>query len=191
MKNLKETKQMNRRAFLGIGSCAGLLAAAGLKGATRSVLNNASARNLYDPLSPEEEKIANESALVKEILNLKGYSCAESTLLAVLKFLKKPEELVEAAAGFGGGMGHYDLCGMLTGGYMGLGFAAGKNQKDRKKMKVSLKKMTNEFWQWWESWSPIHCHQLKNRYDKNGYVNMKKRVAAKLEEIITKNTAVT
>ena len=181
--NLKQ-KQFTRRNFL--GTIAGLAAAVGLKGAIDSPLDKSPLKSLYDPLTPEEEKVINSSPMVKEILNVKGYNCAESILLAALKYLKKPEELLHSAAAFGGGMGHYDLCGLLTGGFMALGITANTYHKDRKKMKILLGKMTKEYWKWWESWAPLHCYQLRPKYDKDGYLNMKKRTAAKIEELIKK-----
>jgi C_GCAxxG_C_C family probable redox protein len=175
-------KQFTRRSFLGCFT--GLAAVMGLKGAIDSPLNKPPQKSLYDPLTPEEEKVVNSSEMVKEILNMKGYSCAESILLAALKYLKKPEEFVYSAAAFGGGMGHNDLCGFLTGGLMALGNAAGAHHKDRKKMKAQAGKMTKEYWKWWESLAPLHCYQLKPKYDEDGFINMKKRIAAKIEELI-------
>ena len=184
--NNKDLKQFTRRSFLGCFT--GLAAAVGLKGAIGSVLDKPPQKNLYDPLTPEEEKVINSSEMVKKILNLNGYNCAESILLAALKYLKKPGEFLYSAAAFGGGMGHYDLCGLLTGGFMALGNAAGFHHKDRKKMKARLGKMTKEYWNWWESWAPLHCYQLKPKYDKDTYINMQKRAAAKIEELIKKDS---
>lgn len=180
-------KQFTRRGFWGYFT--GLTAAIGLKGAVDSPLNKPPQKNLYDPLTPEEEKVINSSEMVKEILNLEGYSCAESILLATLKYLKKPEEYVYSAAAFGGGMGHYDLCGFLTGGLMALGNAAGAYHKDRKKMKAQIGKMVKEYWEWWESLAPLHCYQLKPKYNEEGFINMKKRIAAKIEELIKADVA--
>lgn len=42
-------------------------------------------------------------------------------LLVSLRYLRKPEELVWAASGFGGGLYHKDLCGFLAGRIMALG----------------------------------------------------------------------
>jgi len=178
-------KQFTRRSFLGCFT--GLAAAIGLKGAIDSPLNKPPQKSLYDPLTPEEEKVVNSSQMVKEILNMKGYSCAESILLAALRYLKKPEEYLHSAASFGGGMTQSDLCGYLTGGIMALGNAAGAHHKDRKIMKAQAGKMTKEYWKWWESWAPLHCYQLRPKYDKGGSINMKKRVAAKIEELINED----
>ena len=67
---------------------------------------------------------------------------------------------------------------------MALGNAAAAQHDDRGKMKPQAKRMTDEYWQWWQSLAPLHCHELKPLYDKDGYVNMKKRVAMKIEELI-------
>jgi hypothetical protein len=180
-------KQFSRRSFLGCFT--GLAAALGLKGAIDSPLNKPPQKGIYDPLTPGEEKIIDSSGMVKEILNLTGYSCAESILLAALKYLKKPEAFLHSAAAFGAGMGHYDLCGFLTGGIMALGNAAGSHHQDRKKMKERAGKMAKEYWKWWESWAPLHCYQLKPQYDEGGFVNLQKRVAAKIEELINEDAA--
>jgi C_GCAxxG_C_C family probable redox protein len=184
MKHSERIMQFSRRGFLGCIS--GFMAAAGLEAAGQSVLDKPPEKGLYDTLIPEEEKVINASEIAKEIEKLptQGFSCAESILLATLKYLKKPEDYVHAAASFGGGMGHYDLCGLLTGGFMALGIAAGTYHSDRKKMKAQAGKMTKEYWKWWQSWAPLHCYQLRTRYDRFGYINMTRRVAAKVEELI-------
>jgi C_GCAxxG_C_C family probable redox protein len=173
---------VTRRSF--VGCCAGLAVTAQLRGADDSAPKKLPQKSLFDPLTSEEEKAAALSVMAKEILNAKGCSCAESVLLAALRYLKQPEELLHAAAAFGGGMGQRDLCGLLTGGFMALGNAAGAHHKDRSKMKAHASKMTKEYWKWWQAWAPLHCRELKPQYGKLGYVNMKKRVAAKIEELI-------
>lgn len=184
MERSESIKQFSRRGFLGCIS--GLLAAAGLEAAGQSVLDKPPEKGLYDPLTPEEETVVNASEMAKEMVKLpgQGFNCAESIFLAGLKYLKKPGDYVQAAAAFGGGMGHFDLCGLLTGGFMALGVAAATYYSDRKKMKAQARMMSKEYWKWWESWAPIHCYQLRTKYDKAGYKNMARRVAAKVEELI-------
>jgi hypothetical protein len=52
-----DLKQFTRRVFW--GCVTGLAAAIGLKGAIDSPLNKPPQKNLYDPLTPEEEKVIN------------------------------------------------------------------------------------------------------------------------------------
>jgi hypothetical protein len=93
---------------------------------------NQSPKNLPEELSPGDLKIVEKSVLAKDLPNYfgKGYSCAESMLMVGLRYLKKPEELVWIAAGFGGGMLHREICGFLSGGCMILGLAAGMLDRD-------------------------------------------------------------
>jgi hypothetical protein len=58
-------------------------------------------------------------------LNGKGHPCSEMILLAALRHFELPENHLDAAAVFGGGVGKRDLCGLLTGGLMAIGIAAG------------------------------------------------------------------
>lgn len=144
-------------------------------------------RKLGQPLTDEEKELIQKSVLAKDIENYagKGYSCAESMLIVSLRFLEKPEECVHAAAAYGGGLGKGDLCGLLTGGMMGIGIAGGKMHKNRLLMKKTVRDLSNEFWAWWESWAPIHCRDLRKEYEgREEYIRMCKRVSVKLEELI-------
>jgi C_GCAxxG_C_C family probable redox protein len=108
-------------------------------------------------------------------------------LLAVLRHLDLPDDRLDAAACFGGGMGQRDLCGLLTGGFMALGNAAGACYADRKQMKAAASKMSSEYWHWFSEHAPIHCRDLKPSYDREGYLRMKQRVAMKLESLIAEH----
>ena len=90
-------------------------------------------------------------------------------MLAVLRHLDLPEDRLHAAACFGGGMGQRDLCGLLTGGFMALGNAAGACFAEGKPMKAAAGKMTRAYWQWFSEHAPIHCRELKPTYDRDGY----------------------
>lgn len=186
MRNHNNSKQLTRRKFL--GSFTGLMAGTGLMGAVRYPGSKKQGRNIYDPLTAEEEKIINASRMVKEIEKLpgKGFSCAGSIFMAALKYMNKPGNIVDAAAAFGGGMGQRDLCGFLTGGIMALGISAGRHHKERKEIKAHARKLTKEYWAWWQSMAPLHCADLRTKYDRQGFNNMLKRVAVKIEELINK-----
>ena len=105
-------------------------------------------------LSEAELKRVENSIMAQDLQNIfssRKYSCAESILLATLHYLNEPDELVWAAAGFGGGMGQRDLCGFLTGGIMGIGFAAGKMDVSRDKAKEYCSQAVKKYWIWWEN----------------------------------------
>ncbi len=184
MNNDTSIRPYSRRSFIRYVS--GLAAGAGLMGASGAPLLGEGKKNLYDPLTKEEEKAASESAMVREIVTLpeKGFSCAGAILTASLKHMKKPEYIADAAAAFGGGMGHKDLCGLLTGGIMAIGVSAGRHYQERKKIKAYARQLTQEYWKWWESYGPLHCRQLRSQYDRQGFYNMLKRAALKIEELI-------
>ena len=144
-------------------------------------------RKLCQPFTAEEKELMQKSVLARDIENYagKGYSCAESMLIVSLRFLEKPEECVHAAAAYGGGLGKGDLCGLLTGCMMVIGFAGGQMHQNRLQMKKTVRDLSNEFWAWWESWAPIHCRDLRKDYEgREEYLRMCKRVAVKLEELI-------
>jgi len=144
-------------------------------------------RTFGQPFSPDEKIIIEKSVMAKDIDNFagKGYSCAESILFVSLRYLDKPEEWGNAAAAFGGGLGKGDLCGLLTGSMMAIGIAGGKMYENRLIMKKEVRDASNTFWNWWESWAPIHCQDLRNEYEgSEAYLRMCKRVAVKLEQFM-------
>jgi hypothetical protein len=91
----------------------------------------------------------------------KGYSCAESLLMLGLRHLRLPEEFVWAAAGFGGGMQHKEVCGFLTAGIMALGLAAGRLKLERKEAKAWSKKRVDAYWSWWTAQAPVRCADIR------------------------------
>ena len=66
---------------------------------------------LPEAVSPEETKLIESSAMAKDLSGFfgKGYSCSESILMVSLRHMKKDEDLVWAAAGFGG-----RCCGIIA-----------------------------------------------------------------------------
>lgn len=182
----KKTATLSRRHFLGCVSC--FLASGGLIKVTGSPrTKQVQTRKFWSEFSVEEQKIIDQSVLANDLENFagKGYSCAESILMVSLRYLGKPEEMVNAAAGFGGGLGQRDLCGFLTGGIMAIGFSAGMKHEDRQKLKEAVRKSSNEYWNWWKSWAPLHCAELRPLYSgREEFLRMGKRAAAKVEELI-------
>ena len=117
---------MLRREFLASSSFL-LLSAASLKASALPSKAAPRGSDLREGLNPTELVMVNSSIMARDMDNFwhKGYSCAESGLMVALRFMKKPEDLVWVAGGFGGGMGHQDLCGFLTAGIMAIGLHAG------------------------------------------------------------------
>lgn len=144
-------------------------------------------QQLKAQLSTEEASLVEKSQMARELPNYfsQGYSCAESILLVSLRFLKLPEENVWAATGFGGGMGQRDLCGFLTGGFIGIGFAAGGLDLERKEAKSRCSPAFKQFWEWWQTQSPPKCADiLKAGYGSSGCARLGQLASAKVEELI-------
>jgi C_GCAxxG_C_C family probable redox protein len=141
---------------------------------------------LLRELTPSEKEVVNGSSMAKGLVScFSRYSCAESSLLVALRFLDKPEELVWAAGGFGGGIGHGDLCGFLTGGMMAIGFHAGSLSVERKEAKKLCRKLVKSYWQAWTSMAPLHCSEILERREGDGACTRLGRLAsAKLQRLL-------
>lgn len=94
-----------------------------------------------------------------------GYWSADSLLLSALKYLKKPEETVAAATGFGGGMGRKDLCGYVTGGVMCIGLFCGAAKGNDKAGRQKCQRLTKEYLDWWAQTWPLRCGDIKQPCD--------------------------
>ncbi len=143
--------------------------------------------DLREALSPEELEAAAKSAMSVDLDNYwhKGYSCAESGLMVALRFMKKPEDLVWVAGGFGGGMGQQDLCGFLTAGIMAIGLHVGSRKLDANEAKRLCGSKTGEYWAWWAATAPLHCRDIREgRRDFNVCHRLGKLAAAKVESLI-------
>jgi len=139
-----------------------------------------------EKLSPEDLKWVEKSKMAEDMKNFfgQGYSCAESLLIVALRFTGKPEELVWAAAGFGGGLYHKDLCGFLTGGIMGIGFFSSTLKKERKEAKEVCSNLVKEYWKWWVARAPLRCRDIRSEgRPRSVCENLGKLAAAKLEEM--------
>ncbi len=145
------------------------------------------AEKAKDELSDDEKKWIDGSILAKDLNTLfgQGNSCAESILLVSLRFLRKPENLVWAAAGFGGGMYQRDLCGFLTGGFMAFGFACGMLDKPRADAKEFCRELVDKYWKWWGLQAPYRCAQIRTGGSTSQVcVNQGLLAAAKIEELL-------
>lgn len=118
---------------------------------------------MLEELSEKEKDLVSQSRMAAELSGFfgQGYSCAESILLISLRRLDLPEECGWAAAGFGGGMSHKNLCGFLTGGIMALGFDAGQLKTDRTEAKEDCTEKVKEYWTWWQTLAPLQCKDIR------------------------------
>lgn len=118
---------------------------------------------LPQEMSSEELELVKRSSMSEDMQNFwhKGYSCSETGLMVALRFMKKPEDLVAAAAGFGGGMYHQDLCGFLTSGIMAIGFHSGNLKGDPNVVREHRMTSINEYWAWWMKTAPLHCAEIR------------------------------
>ena len=140
-----------------------------------------------EELSVDEMKRIDESVLAKDLKNHfgQGLSCAESILMVSLGHLEKPDDLVWAAAGFGGGMYQRDLCGFLTGGFMALGFACSMLEVPRAEAKEICGEMAKEYWTWWGTNAPHRCAQIRTEgVTSQVCMNQGLLSAAKIEALI-------
>ena len=181
----KGRMEISRRVF--VSSVPGFLLGAGLF--TKPSFGFVQEKpELKDKLTTEELQWVEDSIMAKDVTNYfgKSYSCAESLLMASLRFLKKPEELVWAAAGFGGGLYHKDLCGFLTAGIMAIGLSSGMLDKKRKEAKQHCGQQVKEYWKWWQSVVPLRCADIRTEgISSKVCARLGRMAAAKTEELIT------
>jgi hypothetical protein len=140
-----------------------------------------------EDFSVDESDWIEKSTLAKDLSNYfgQGYSCAESLLMVSLRYLGKPEELVWAAAGFGGGLYHKDLCGFLTGGTIAIGLASGMVNKSRREAKEYCGDLVRQYWKWWTARSPLHCSEIRTEKTNPSVCrNLGLLSAAKIEYLI-------
>ncbi len=185
---MKNESSFSRRNFLGTAS---VLALGGLFTSfdSTSTLLPASKTGevkLWDEFTREEKRGIEKSRMAKIILEIEGGSCAQKVLLTSLRYYNKPDELACFAASFGGGIQRYDLCGLLTGGFMSIGMAADILYDEQEKRSAFVRDATRHYWEWWEERAPCHCYELRPRYswDPENFNRMLQRVALKLEEML-------
>jgi hypothetical protein len=180
-----EKVNMHRRKFL-LSSSFLLSATAVLE--TSSLLAQTAPKgpDLPGALTPKELERVKDSIMSEDMQNFwhKGYSCAETVLMVALRFMKKPEDLVWAAAGFGGGMGHQDLCGFLTSGIMAIGLHTADLKMEKNSAKRYCGQAANEYWTWWLGTAPLHCPEIREGHrDFNVCHRIGRLAAAKLESL--------
>lgn len=177
---------LNRRDFMfsATGILAGICLRNQLKGLDTPFDQK---KELSEELTAKEAEIVKESSMAEDLMNYfgRGYSCAESILMVSLNFMDLPDKCVWPACGFGGGMGKKDLCGLLTGGFMGLGFAAGEIGENRNRGKSKCSAAVNEYWNWWQSQAPLKCEDIRTPGTSSKVcVRLGKLAAAKAQQLI-------
>ncbi len=144
-------------------------------------------QKVNEGFSADESDWIEKSTLAKDLSNYfgQGYSCAESLFMVSLRYLGKPEELVWAAAGFGGGLYHKDLCGFLTGGIMAIGLGSGMMKMPRREAKEYCGDLVKQYWKWWTARSPLHCSEIRTEKTNSSVCrNLGLLSAAKIEDLI-------
>ena len=111
-----------------------------------------------------------------------GYWSADSILLSAAKHLKKPEEIVSVATGFGGGIQQKDLCGYMTGGVMAIGLFTGVTRGDDKAGREKCQRLTKEYADWWADNYPLHCKDMPQPCDFKGMGEAASRFLQKVFE---------
>jgi len=142
---------------------------------------------IWDKYSPEEQKIVDKSKMVANISKYRNadHSCASTIMASAVEYMGLDKSYTDVAASYGGGIGKRDLCGFLTGAVMALGLHSGMVKESRKEIQAHSRKLSNLFWDWWKTLSPLHCADMYAKYDKDGFDRMMKRVACKVEELIS------
>ena len=187
METKKVEKTITRRNFIGLTS--GFIVATGLSKAKLFSSQEKKKADLFAPLSPEEQKKADNSRVSKYIDQFKKrrINCSENVFMIGLKYLNQPDEFANSAIAFGGGLGKGDICGLITGASMTFGIAAAHKYKDKRKIGELAGRMNHEYWNWFKSHAPIHCKDLRKQYKSAAeYHNMITRITIKLDEIFTK-----
>jgi len=141
----------------------------------------------WDEFSPAEQRAIAASVMAQDVSNHlgQGLGCAELGLAVACSYLGERQDWVDAATVFSGGFGKGDLCGLLTGGLMAIGIAAGRLHQGRAEMKQFARPLRDEYWSWWTSRGPVHCSELRTRYEGDEEcMRMTQRAVAKMEQLI-------
>jgi hypothetical protein len=178
---------VSRRSFVAALPLTVLATPSALAGETGIPWQQVRGPGFIDPFTPEEASAVAASSMAQEIATLvgQGYPCSEMILLAALRRFELPEDHLPAAAVFGGGVGKRDLCGLLTGGLMAIGFAAADRTPDRTAMHQAGRQASNAYWEWWLSRGDLHCMGPGTAHETGEeFVRMCQRAAVKLEDVI-------
>lgn len=87
------------------------------------------------------------------------FNCAESILLSFLK--EEDRKMVRLATPFGGGVGRSrDLCGLLTGGVMVIGYFLGREEGEERDMKFKAYDRARDYYLWFEENYRPKCQDI-------------------------------
>lgn len=128
-------------------------------------------------------------AAVDNFLN-KGCSCSESIVKAAVESGYAPEELINVATSFSGGMGSGCLCGAIAGSQIIIGYIFGKNKTNT--ARILAKEFIEEFK---KTHKATCCRVLTAGFDfhsperKQHCVNMVQSCAKILNEMLEREKA--
>jgi hypothetical protein len=146
----------------------------------------------WSEFTPEEQAVITGSSMALDVPNYmgQGLGCAEICLAASCRYMGVSDQWIDAAAVFSGGFGKGDLCGLLTGGLMAMGIAAGKLYEGRAELKQFARGLKDEYWDWWTARGPVHCAELRQLYSgSEQFTRMTQRAAAEVEHLIERARA--
>jgi len=106
----------------------------------------------------------------KAIENFNNYNCAQSVLLAYSgDFGLEKDRALQAAVGFGGGMGRtQDVCGAISGAIITLGLASEFKEEDRRpKINEVYEKVRRFIGEFEAKYGTIKCRALLDDCDLN------------------------
>jgi len=105
--------------------------------------------------------------------------CAEAVLASVRRSFapQLPEEVVQMAAGFGGGSGAGCICGAVSGGTMAIGLVLAGDKK-------SAAALTRELHSWFKDQYGATCCKILTTHGKKGCVNLTATTAGKVAELL-------
>lgn len=127
------------------------------------------------------KELAEKVALEAEALYRSGkMHCAEAVLAAIRNNFRPdlPEEMVMAAAGFGGGSQTGCLCGAVSGGSIAMGLVL---KDDRKK----VMQLTKELHEWFKSQYGVVCCRVVKGEQKGICPELTGKTAGKVAELLS------
>jgi len=130
----------------------------------------------------ESEGLASKVALEAEGLFRSGkMHCAEAVLAAIKNNFAPslPDEVIQMAAGFGGGSGSGCLCGAVSGGTIALGMVLKSDKKE-------ATHLTRELHKWFKGQYGATCCKVITQKGKGGCGALTGSVAGKVAELLEK-----
>lgn len=121
------------------------------------------------------ERVAAEA---ERLYRYEKMHCAEAVLASVKRQFAPhiPDQVLNAALGFGGGSGAGCICGAVSGGTMALGLVL-SDKKD-------VSALTRSLHEWFKGEYGATCCKILTAHGKKGCVALTARVAGKVAELI-------